>query len=207
MHYYRTRGTEQVPGACRVCQKPMWVPPYSDRMACSAECRWWLQPNAPRSCLVPDEHQSRSSLVPALHPSRLRTRSTQVWIPTCLVCGALFVARRSTAVTCSNRCRDAHKVELHRAANHRRRAVQLGAYVADVHRLRVHVRDGWRCHICKRKVLRSVAVPHPRAPTLDHLVPLSRGGAHEPANVRTACFLCNSAKGPRGGNEQLLLIG
>lgn len=53
----------------------------------------------------------------------------------------------------------------------------------------------------------SKAVPHPRAAVLDHVIPLARGGTHEPANVRTACFLCNSIKGDGGGNEQLMLIG
>jgi hypothetical protein len=33
--------------------------------------------------------------------------------------------------------------------------------------------------------------------TVDHVVPLSRGGSHWPANLRPACISCNSRKGAR----------
>jgi 5-methylcytosine-specific restriction endonuclease McrA len=49
-------------------------------------------------------------------------------------------------------------------------------------------------------------VPHPKAPTIDHIVPLSAGGDDTKANVQLACFLCNSIKGSRG-TQQLTLIG
>lgn len=51
------------------------------------------------------------------------------------------------------------------------------------------------------------AVPHPKAPTIDHVVPLAEGGADTAANVRLAHFICNSMRGNRGGGEQLALIG
>jgi 5-methylcytosine-specific restriction endonuclease McrA len=58
-------------------------------------------------------------------------------------------------------------------------------------------------------VNRKVKVPHPRAPTIDHVVPLSQGGADAPWNVKTAHFMCNSEKGDRTmpDGEQLMLIG
>jgi hypothetical protein len=94
-----------------------------------------------------------------------------------------------------------------RAGRARRRAVEAGAFVAPVIRRQVYERDRWRCHLCGRKVMPAAKVPHPLAPTLDHVVPLAAGGAHEPANMRTAHFLCNSTKGARGGTEQLALFG
>lgn len=42
---------------------------------------------------------------------------------------------------------------------------------------------------------------------MDHVIPLTKGGNHELANVRLAHLRCNVSKGNRGGNEQLLLIG
>jgi 5-methylcytosine-specific restriction endonuclease McrA len=71
----------------------------------------------------------------------------------------------------------------------------------------VFERDRWKCQICKRKVRRDVEWPHPLYPTLDHVVPVSEGGAHTRANARLACWECNNARGNRGGNEQLMLIG
>lgn len=59
----------------------------------------------------------------------------------------------------------------------------------------VFVRDGWKCYLC------GIATPMglvgrlaPNAPTVDHVVPLARGGRHEFANTRCACRECNSRK-------------
>jgi len=79
--------------------------------------------------------------------------------------------------------------------------------VAIVRRYQIHERDRWRCHLCGKKVNREVVAPHPKAPTIDHVIPLAKGGTHEPANCRTAHFLCNSTKGSGGSGEQLMLIG
>ncbi|MEO3856223.1 HNH endonuclease signature motif containing protein [Acrocarpospora sp. B8E8] len=32
------------------------------------------------------------------------------------------------------------------------------------------------------------------APTLDHVIPLAKGGLHEPGNLQLAHFICNSTK-------------
>lgn len=90
---------------------------------------------------------------------------------------------------------------------HRRRALKAGTSNGEPVRLsEIAVRDGNRCHLCRKKVP-SRAYPHPLSPSLDHVVPLSKGGAHEPSNVRLAHLRCNVEKGAEGGNEQLLLIG
>lgn len=34
----------------------------------------------------------------------------------------------------------------------------------------------------------------PRRPTMDHIEPLNRGGAHDPDNIVAACKACNSSK-------------
>ncbi len=90
--------------------------------------------------------------------------------------------------------------------NDRRRALKRNARHAPYSRHGIFERDGWRCHICKRKTDQAKAVPHPRAPTIDHLVPLARGGDDTSANVATACFRCNCTKREHGGGEQLALL-
>ncbi|MFF7191782.1 HNH endonuclease [Streptomyces sp. NPDC008222] len=91
---------------------------------------------------------------------------------------------------------------------HRRRAQKKATSTGDPVLLAdIAERDGWRCHICGKAVNSKLKWPHVKSASLDHLVPLSKGGAHDPANVRLAHLGCNSAKGNRGGGEQLLLIG
>jgi 5-methylcytosine-specific restriction endonuclease McrA len=44
------------------------------------------------------------------------------------------------------------------------------------------------------------------APTLDHIVPLSKGGSHTYDNLQCACFRCNCAVKRDGcANDQLRL--
>ncbi|WP_442803649.1 HNH endonuclease [Streptomyces pseudogriseolus] len=83
------------------------------------------------------------------------------------------------------------------------------AFVASVNRQAIYQRDRWVCQLCRKPVARGKAVPHPKAPTIDHIVPLARGGTHEPANVQLAHYHCNAIKsdGEWAGGEQLALIG
>lgn len=62
----------------------------------------------------------------------------------------------------------------------------------------IAIRDGWRCHICQKRVKVEQA-------TFDHLVPIMDGGLHEPANVALAHHRCNTLRGARGA-AQLLLV-
>lgn len=88
----------------------------------------------------------------------------------------------------------------------RRRAAKLGVLSEPYTLAEIAERDGYRCGLCKRKVKMQRAVPHPHAPTIDHIVPLSFGGDDTRVNVQLACFLCNSVKGA-SGVQQLALIG
>lgn len=97
--------------------------------------------------------------------------------------------------------------ELDRLGAARRRARMLEAFVEDVDPVRVFEADGYRCYGCDRKCLKGAPNNHLLQPTMDHVIPLSKGGKHEYANIRTMCRQCNVRKGNRGGGEQLLLIG
>lgn len=91
---------------------------------------------------------------------------------------------------------------------HRRRALKKAAATgAPVIREEIAARDGYRCGLCGKRVDMSKPWPHPLSPSLDHIVPLTCGGAHDPSNVQLAHLRCNTAKGNRAVGEQLLLIG
>lgn len=70
----------------------------------------------------------------------------------------------------------------------RRKRAMEGTRVEPVSTLAVAERDGWRCGICGKRVTRATW-------SLDHIVPLSRGGAHVYANVTLAHRRCNSRRG------------
>lgn len=120
----------------------------------------------------------------------------------CQRCGDPFViADQLEARYCSLQCSRADSKD-------RRRALLRGALVEPVYRRRIFERDRWRCQLCGKPVDRRRSAPHPRAATIDHIVPLADGGTHEPANVQCAHFLCNAIKGHRGpASDQLRLVG
>ncbi|WP_032794588.1 HNH endonuclease [Streptomyces sp. W007] len=61
-------------------------------------------------------------------------------------------------------------------------------------RARVMERDGWLCHLCGEPIDRTQTAPEPHAPTLDHVIPIARGGGHTMTNIKAAHFICNSSK-------------
>jgi 5-methylcytosine-specific restriction endonuclease McrA len=57
-------------------------------------------------------------------------------------------------------------------------------------RLRIYMRDKFRCQYCgEKKAVGDL--------TLDHILPRSRGGDNTPVNVVTACVPCNNRKSDR----------
>lgn len=72
--------------------------------------------------------------------------------------------------------------------------------------LEIFDRDGWRCMLCGKLVAREIGGPQPTAPTIDHIVPLSRGGSHTRGNVQCAHRMCNSIKSDKPMADALQLI-
>jgi 5-methylcytosine-specific restriction endonuclease McrA len=142
----------------------------------------------------------------------------------CVECGVRFTPATRQVICCSAVCSNARKrrfdaeymaVRCREAANEstrrwyaanrdkafdnsaRYRARKANALVDDVDRLVVFERDNWICQLCGEPVDRSASYPDPRTPSVDHRVPLSKGGAHSYENCQTACLLCNVQKGAR----------
>lgn len=79
-----------------------------------------------------------------------------------------------------------------------RRAVERGCEAERFDPFEIFERDKWRCHLCGCKTLQSLrGTSQDRAPELDHIIPLSKGGQHTRANTACSCRKCNGAKGDR----------
>lgn len=105
----------------------------------------------------------------------------------CRRCSAPFVSDRANVETCSDAC-------IQRDKGERRRARKAGAGREPVRRAEIFARDEYRCRLCLDPLAMAERVPHPLAPTIDHVIPLAKGGRHAPDNVQAAHFLCNSRK-------------
>lgn len=71
----------------------------------------------------------------------------------------------------------------------------------------VHTRDEWTCKLCLQPIDPGVAWPDPMSPSVDHVIPLSRGGAHAMHNVQSAHLGCNSSKGDKLLIELVIAAG
>lgn len=122
----------------------------------------------------------------------------------CRKCGVSFVPeyRDKRSVFCSVTCAK-HYANKH--GKYKRKAMILGAYVAPVSATMIYQRDHGICQLCGRKVRVNAKWPNMMCASLDHIIPLSMGGSHEPKNVQLAHFLCNMRKsnGTTERGEQL----
>lgn len=85
-----------------------------------------------------------------------------------------------------------------RDAWHRRRALLLEASTGEpVILAEIAERDAWVCGLCERPVDAELAYPDPMSKSLDHIVPLTKGGEHDPSNAQLAHLRCNVSKGNR----------
>lgn len=133
----------------------------------------------------------------------------------CEVCGKPYTVReyvescgmkyaRDNGV-CSEECKQIKKRQLSREAHrgrldsHRHRAKKFGcSYDGTVTLKKLIKRDGLRCAICGE-----MCDPNdhswnkyfgPMYPTIDHIVPMAKGGGHTWDNVQVAHAICNSYK-------------
>lgn len=69
------------------------------------------------------------------------------------------------------------------------------AWIDPKMRRELYERDSWECALCERPVDREAHWNADFAPSLDHIMPRSLGGSHDPENLRTAHRICNSLRG------------
>lgn len=53
----------------------------------------------------------------------------------------------------------------------------------------------WRCGVCREPINRYLRFPNYYAATVEHIIPLCKGGTHTWDNVVPAHAICNFAKG------------
>jgi endogenous inhibitor of DNA gyrase (YacG/DUF329 family) len=158
---------------------------------CSHECR--KEANRQRSCEYYKAH-----FISVKQTNPFITKS-------CPECGRSFKVNyhANRTIYCSKRCSEK---EFKRNQNHKRRLNKVSLFISKVHRQEIFKRDNFTCQICHKKINLKYKFPHPLSATIDHIIPLAKGGTHEPKNCQTAHMICNSNKRDLL-QGQLLLIG
>jgi 5-methylcytosine-specific restriction endonuclease McrA len=77
-------------------------------------------------------------------------------------------------------------------SSRRRRARKLGNGCERYQDNHIFERDGWVCHLCSEIIDALLPRNHILGATIDHLIPISLGGADAAENVKAAHNICNS---------------
>lgn len=179
----RYAGTKrpQASCVCVVCSKSFLAKTSQPAVCCSPNCYRKKRYHA-------DIEKSRAR---CRQESAIR-RKKPIVSAECLMCGASYSCtekRASHRTFCNRQC----KVEFSR---HVRRAKHSGQYIK-FKSVEIFEKYGWTCHLCSKPILKSFEYPDPQSPSLDHIIPLSKGGWHAPWNCRPAHLGCNSRKGDK----------
>lgn len=86
------------------------------------------------------------------------------------------------------------RAEIQRNTNLRRRARKANATIEKFTRDEILNRDKWICGICTEDIDKSLTWPHPEYASIDHIIPLAKGGEHSRKNVQAAHYRCNCRK-------------
>jgi 5-methylcytosine-specific restriction endonuclease McrA len=132
----------------------------------------------------------------------------------CLTCGATInrSKHRNLQIYCSSKCFGAtrrkpdSKLRLakRRAAKSHARRLKAAQGRKVLGRWRaIGDRDHWQCWLCDGVIDPTLLPPHRLSGSVDHVVPLSRGGSDADDNVRIAHFTCNV----RRSNGSLTKLG
>ena len=166
-----------------------------------AECAW---------CFASFDFSSHRPCCSAVCSSA-RDRHWSTWkhpltchLPQCMDCASVF-ALTTNGKRC-NKCQLKFDADRRSFSEARRKRAERNGDM-DIHWRRLGDRDSWCCHLCGGRVPKVAGTAkNERGATVDHLVPISCGGAHSWDNVAIAHRSCNLSRGV-GGAVQLLLVG
>lgn len=115
----------------------------------------------------------------------------------CNYCGLEFSYNKKKNLHCSPECAAATINTRNWKHLQARRARMKDAYVESFHSREIYERDRWLCGICEKQIDPAAKLPDKMSASIDHVIPISKGGTHERANVQAAHLFCNVSKGAK----------
>lgn len=112
----------------------------------------------------------------------------------CKECGKHFTTTRNSKTFCSTVCNRKYHHRIKETT--RRERIKLNGKVDhSISIERLIKRDGKMCYLCNEKVKLLTDTNHPEYPSIEHVIPIAKGGTHTWDNVKLAHRKCNCEKG------------
>ena len=165
---------------CSICQGPVWFGKDSALVPCCQSCRQ----------ATPNDELRRLGILKPVNP--LAGRYKRV----CEECGTSWLAtskqRRFCSLKCSGKADSRRRRGMRNAVTSKSRRVDLAAQAAGLNTAeRRHLLHKWK------KQKRTCIYCDQLATTVEHVIPLVRGGTNHEGNLAPACTSCNSRKQDR----------
>ncbi len=163
---------------CKYCQRMFDKRTISGRY-CSIKCR------------TDNDRDRQQEYIAETERNHIKRK---IW---CRECGKVNILeygdkrRHFCSEACSSRAMNRNK------DNRVRNARRNGAYDNTITLAKLIERDEGICYICNMPVQADTHYNHDKHPTIEHVVPISKGGTHTWDNVRLACRQCNTRKSVR----------
>ena len=121
----------------------------------------------------------------------------------CPVCGKEFRTIYDTQKYCSKQCQV--RVMRYIQELKKRKGIEASAIIdRDITLRQVYEKDNGVCYLCGKKcdyedykIINNAFIVGDNYPSIDHVIPISKGGEHSWGNVRLAHMSCNSQKGEK----------
>lgn len=114
---------------------------------------------------------------------------------TCVVCGEKFKSNHSNAKTCSKECRN-YRDRITRTSRYKSLR-EKGLFEENVTLNNVFKKYDGKCQKCGKLLSFECSCLSDDYPSIDHIVPISKGGVHTWENVQLLCRKCNYEKGSK----------
>ena len=161
---------------------------YSDEARNCLECNKKYSPSQRRksifcSRLCKDRYRGQQLKIVLLNSKKVRA---------CIACNTIIPkTARADKKYCSEECSS----KLRGRSMNVERRIRTSEAVLHFKRVDVYERDNWTCQLCLKSVNPNLVFPDPMCASLDHVIPLSRGGSHQSSNVQLAHLRCNTSRG------------
>ena len=160
------------------------------------------RPKKPKRTMALDEYRAKVRLAAETRKQQKEIEKAKyvkehTIIRACVICGAGFeLLDTETRMTCSARCSKKY------ANKKRERRIPKSQRVDFISLERLYMRDKGKCYLCGRVCDWSDWSISPKGhqypgcgyPTIEHVLPISKGGLDAWDNVRLACWKCNLEK-------------
>ena len=200
--YLQAHKRKEVISVCLTCGKEFVVSRDTKGKYCSKECLFLYQSKVACMCTelkrnIKQLTNEVDKLKQMMYKGLLKDSILLKRKKDCIICGKTFIPKRTTIICCSSECSKHYSQQ-----QKDKRIYKNGKPDLSITLHKLYQRDKGICNICgivcdwQDIEVREdgTLVAGNNYPSIDHIIPIAKGGKHEWNNVQLLCRYCNTIK-------------